>query len=111
LDKKLLAPCGLYCGFCPNLKKETTPYCSGCRSKEGHPFWGECGLYSCAAEQKVENCGLCKDFPCDLFVGHFEGAPDNIEGQKDAIYRLGLLAYLRKFGTEKCLEMVKKLSH
>jgi hypothetical protein len=44
-------------------------------------------------------------------VGHFEGAPDNIEGQKDAIYRLGLLTYLRKFGTEKCLIMVKKLGH
>jgi hypothetical protein len=44
-------------------------------------------------------------------VGHFERAPDNIEGQKDVIYRLGLLAYLREFGTEKCLEMVMKLSH
>ena len=70
-----------------------------------------CKLYACATEHEVENCGLCKDFPCDLFVGHFEGAPDSIEGQKGAIYRLGLLTYLRKFGTEKCLEMVKKLGH
>ena len=109
LDKKLVAPCGEYCGFCLHCKKEKTPSCSGCGNHKGHPFWGECKLYTCATEHRVEHCGLCTDFPCDLFVGHFEGAPDNIEGQRDAILRVGLLAYREKAGTEKYFEMVKKL--
>jgi len=42
-------------------------------------------------------------------VGHFEGAPDSIEGQRDAILRVGLLAYREKAGTGKYFEMVRKL--
>jgi hypothetical protein len=42
-------------------------------------------------------------------VGHFEGAPDSIEGQRDAILRVGLLAYREKAGTEEYFELVKKL--
>jgi hypothetical protein len=68
-----------------------------------------CRLYACATEHEVESCGLCSDFPCKLLVGHFDGALDNMERQKQTIYSVGLLAYLRKFGTEECLEMIEKL--
>ena len=109
MDRKLLAPGGERCRFCAYFKKEKAPYCSGCSNHKGHPFWGECKLYARVTEHKVKHCGLCKDFPCDFFVGHFEGAPDNLEGQRDAIFRVGLLAYRKKRGTEKYLETVKKL--
>ena len=105
MAKTLLAPCGEYCGFCLYYKKEKTPSCSGCANHKGHPFWGECKLYACATEHKVEHCGLCTDFPCDLFVKQFD--PEH--GQKSAIIRAGLLAYRKKAGPEKYFEMVKKL--
>jgi len=40
LESKLLAPCGMYCGFCPYFKGKKSPHCSGCFSKKGHQFWG-----------------------------------------------------------------------
>jgi len=90
-------------------RKKQSPIVLGALTTKGILFWGECRLYACATEHKVENCGLCTDLPCELFVGHFEGASDSVEGQKDALYRVGLLTYLRKFGTEKCLEMIKRI--
>ena len=102
---KLLAACGTYCGLCPYFKKERTPYCSGCGNQKGHLFWGECKPYGCATEHEVEHCGLCGDFPCDLFVESFD--PEH--GQKSAFLRAGLLAYRKRAGTERYLEMVKKL--
>jgi hypothetical protein len=109
LDRKLLAPCGMNCGFCLGYKREKTPYCPGCFAHKGQPYWGECKLYACATKHKVEHCGLCEDFPCDFFVGYFTGAPDNLRGQRDTIFRVGLLTYRKKTSTEKYLEMVKKL--
>ncbi len=104
LDKKLLAPCGTFCGLCQYFEKKRMPYCSGCGNHKGNPFWGECKVYSCSTEHGVEHCGLCKDFPCSLFIGQFD--PEH--GQKNAIFRAGLLVYRKKAGTEKYLEMVKK---
>ena len=105
LDEKLLAPCGTYCRLCSYFSKERTPHCTGCQANKGHPFWGECKLYACAKDHEVKHCGLCKGFPCDLFVGQFD--PEH--GQKSAIVRAGLLAYRKRAGTEKYIEMVKKL--
>ena len=101
----LLAPCGSYCGTCEFLNREEKPSCSGCGNQKGHPFWGECRLYACAKEHKTEHCGLCQDFPCELFVNQFDPA----HGQRSAFTRAGLLAYRKKAGTEKYVEMVKKL--
>jgi len=105
MEKELLAPCGTYCGSCAYYTKERTPHCSGCATHEGHPFWGDCKLYACAKDHEVEHCGLCKEFPCDLFVNQY----DPEYGQKSAFTRAGLLAYRKKAGTDKYNEMVRKL--
>jgi len=66
-------------------------------------------LHACATEHEVEHCGLCRNSPCDLFVGYFEGAPDNLLGQRDTILRAGLLAYRKKATAQEYLEMVQRL--
>jgi hypothetical protein len=50
-------------------------------------------------------CGECKAFPCDLFVRQFNPA----HGPKNAFTRTGLVAYRKKAGTEKYIDMVVKL--
>ena len=105
MEDDLIAPCGTHCGFCVYYKKEKLPYCSGCGVHKGHPFWGECKLFGCANKREVEHCGLCEDFPCDLFVNQFDPA----HGQKSAFTRAGLLAYRKKAGTNKFIEMAKEL--
>lgn len=111
IETRLLAPCGMYCGFCAHYNKVKTPHCSGCFSKKGHQFWGECKLYACAARHEVEHCGLCDDSPCDFFIGYYPGAPDNLQGQRDALLRAGLLSYRKRTEPGKYLEMVKKLKN
>jgi len=105
LDEKLLAPCGTSCGLCPYYNKEKTPHCPGCDTQKGHPFWGACKLYACVGSHEVEHCGLCNEFPCDLFVDQYD--PEH--GQESAFTRAGLLAYRTKAGTKKYIEMTKKL--
>ena len=105
MNRKLLAVCGTYCAMCPHFKEESTPYCTGCGNQKGDPYWGECKIYKCAADRALDHCGLCRDFPCDLFVDQF----DPEQGQESALHRAGLLAYRKRAGTEKYLEMVKKL--
>lgn len=100
-----LAPCGIHCELCSYFKKERTPHCSGCEKQKGHPFWGECKLYACAKDHEVEHCGLCQDFPCELFVNQYD--PEH--GQASAFRRAGLLAYRKRVGTEKFVEMLRKL--
>lgn len=105
MEDVLIAPCGTHCEFCDYYKKERTPHCAGCGSHKGHPFWGGCKLYACAKDHEVEHCGLCKDFPCDLFINQYD--PEH--GQTNAFTRAGLLAYRKKAGTAKYYEIVKKL--
>jgi hypothetical protein len=105
VEDALIAPCGSHCEFCDYFKKARVPHCSGCGTHEGHPFWGACKLYACAKDHKVEHCGLCKEFSCDLFVNQYD--PEH--GQKSAFTRAGLLVYRKKAGTDKYSEMVKKL--
>jgi hypothetical protein len=104
MNEKLVAPCGTYCGTCKFLNREEKPSCSGCGNQNGEPFWGKCRLYACA-KGRVEHCGLCDSFPCDLFVDQFDPA----HGQKSAFTRAGLLVYRRKAGTQRFIEMSEKL--
>jgi hypothetical protein len=107
LNRNLLAPCGTHCGHCSYYTKERTPHCEGCEAQKGRPFWGECKLFACAKEHDVEHCGLCHDFPCDLFVNQYD--PEH--GQRSAFMRAGLLTYRKKYGTEKYVEISKKLNN
>lgn len=104
MDEKFVAPCGTYCGTCSFLNRNEKPSCSGCDRQKGEVFWGKCRLYACATG-RVDHCGVCGDFPCDLFVDQFDPA----HGQKSAFMRAGLLAYRKRAGTQKFIEMSKKL--
>jgi hypothetical protein len=56
-----------YCGLdCKNCEYKGKFNCGGCKATCGHPFHGECKLAKCAIPHKVEHCGLCSSFPCDL---------------------------------------------
>lgn len=104
MDTNLVAPCGTYCGVCMFLNRKDQPSCSGCGNQGGEPFWGKCKLYACA-KNRVEHCGACEDFPCDLFVDSFDPA----HGRKSAFTRAGLLTYRRRVGTQKFIEMSERL--
>jgi len=99
--------CGEFCGSCPYHTGEKQPSCPGCDVVKGKPFWGECEVYTCIAEHGVEHCGLCGEFPCDLFINHYEEAAP--EGQRSAVFRAGVLAYRAKHGDAKALKLLKKL--
>jgi len=101
-----LNPCGSSCEGCPNHTGARQPACAGCTKTSGHPFWGECKPYSCAISHKADHCGVCGEFPCDLLVGHFD--PANPEGQRNAVYRVGVLAYRGRHGEEKALDLIRK---
>ncbi len=105
MNRDILAPCGTHCGQCPYYTKERTPHCNGCEKQKGYPFWGECKLFACAKDHDIEHCGLCPDFPCDLFVNQYD--PEH--GQKNVFMRAGLLAYRKRHGTEKYVEILMKL--
>jgi hypothetical protein len=106
MNEKLLAPCGTFCGTCEILERAEKPNCLGCGRQNGHLFWGECKLFSCAVKHGVNHCGECADFLCDLFADQF----DPSHGQESAFTRGGLLAYRRKAGTAKYVQMAKKLA-
>lgn len=99
------SPCGALCEYCNWFKGDKMPLCPGCRAVEGRPFWGRCETYDCVKEHGVEHCGVCEDFPCDGFVSRY----DPSEGPENALVRAGLLAYLVKHGSEKTVELLKKI--
>ncbi|MCW4051856.1 MAG: DUF3795 domain-containing protein [Candidatus Bathyarchaeota archaeon] len=105
MSENLVTPCGSYCGTCEFLNRKEKPSCSGCSSQAGHPFWGDCKLFACVEEKGVDHCGSCRDFPCELFVNQFDPA----HGRKSAFTRAGLLAYRKKAGTDKFIEIIKKV--
>lgn len=55
--------CGILCSKC-EYREQTN--CKGCVNID-KPFWGEsCPVKTCCENNKVEHCGLCSDFPCEL---------------------------------------------
>ncbi|WP_343208674.1 DUF3795 domain-containing protein [Anaerolentibacter hominis] len=57
--------CGICCSQCTG-KDEV--HCDGCLNMEV-PFWGsECAVKSCCEEKKLNHCGECADFPCDMLA-------------------------------------------
>jgi hypothetical protein len=64
MKKNLVAPCGLYCGWCPFYvmgSKEFT--CKGCWSRE------KCEIRDCAKNKGLELCTFCEEFPCLKLYG------------------------------------------
>jgi len=99
--------CGEHCPTCHYHAEGSSPHCPGCDVVKGRPFWGECKIYSCHSDRGVQHCGLCGDFPCDDFINHYEEALP--EGQRNAVFRAGVLAYRARHGDEKAVALLKKL--
>ena len=64
--------CGIYCSACKLRLKggDDGKKCVGCT----HPkMESGCGIFKCAKERKVANCGLCADFEtCEKLKKHHE---------------------------------------
>jgi len=68
LKRRLAAVCGRYCGRCDAYQQDL---CRGCGYQWGQTRRGECALFRCCVgERGLEHCGLCVDFPCQLFLSH-----------------------------------------
>jgi len=59
--------CGLCCSDF-NCKEQFGFDCRGCAAEENPP-WGECDIKQCCEGKKLEHCGLCADFPCQVLYG------------------------------------------
>ena len=54
---------GILCNECA-YKEEMN--CGGCLNIQ-KPFWGDsCPVKDCCEAKKLEHCGKCNEFPCDL---------------------------------------------
>jgi hypothetical protein len=54
--------CGIICSQCEYREKFN---CGGCVNIQ-NPFWGECSVKACCESKKLDNCGMCSNFPCEL---------------------------------------------
>jgi hypothetical protein len=127
--KNLTAPCGRDCFNCYfflasqnekyrdmlaaklNLPGEKV-VCSGCRNIKGecqvlknYGFSGNCKIYACTQEHKVEFCSDCSNFPCDLLHPLAHGAdkfPHNL--------KVFNLCMIKKMGIENWAEEQAKKS-
>jgi hypothetical protein len=108
-QRRLLTVCGGDCSRCANYLGQKLPHCAGCAAVEGKPFWakGVCPVYACATGRGANHCGDCAKFPCDQFMSHYD--PNNPEGQRNALFRAGVLAYRSKHGDKKTSLLVGKL--
>lgn len=66
--RRVVAVCG---GLCEECAEYRTRRCRGCGDKARSIRQGECGVFRCCVlERGLDHCGLCLDFPCQLFWGH-----------------------------------------
>lgn len=58
----LLAPCGLYCGVCPQFTKSPKKSCYGCNSNKGFAKAERkmCGIFKCCQKLGISRCNECK---------------------------------------------------
>lgn len=55
--------CGMICSECSRREEFG---CSGCNEMSSG-YWGEkCEIKECCEAKKLEHCGLCLDFPCEM---------------------------------------------
>ena len=103
----IFAGCGILCNDCEFHLGEKEPYCPGCTLAKGEPFWGKCQLHQCNIQKSVDHCGVCTEFPCEKFIDQYD--PNNPDGQKDSIFRAGILAYRAKHGDNKAIDLLRKV--
>jgi hypothetical protein len=109
LKRRQAAVCGNHCGQCDAYLANT---CCGCGYQlgltgrpapagESEPSWpkgagSECAIFRCCVgERGLEHCGLCPDFPCQLFLSH--SAPLDVARRYRALLRraeIGTVAWL-----------------
>jgi hypothetical protein len=106
MDKTEFSGCGILCSDCEYHIGDKQTCCPGCKAVAGKPFWGECALYNCIQNHKINQCGKCEEFPCDKFVEAF----DPSHGPESALTRAGIAAYRAKHGDRKTTELVWKIS-
>jgi len=70
-DHKQSTICGLFCSDCKFIEVK----CDGCYNIKGTPFWTKfldidiCPMYNCCVNiKKLDHCGLCNAFPCEVFI-------------------------------------------
>ncbi|MCR1842386.1 DUF3795 domain-containing protein [Murimonas intestini] len=57
--------CGVCCDSC---ERKESVNCSGCLNME-KPFWGgECSVKTCCEGKKLNHCGECPEFPCEMLA-------------------------------------------
>jgi len=69
-DRKLAAPCGLYCGACIDYLEYKSCHgcnctCGACASSEHHR---ECDIYKCCMDKGFDTCGGCQELPCSKLI-------------------------------------------
>lgn len=68
INKKLFAPCGVYCGACSAYNKGS---CLGCRSgstKQKRISKSACKVRNCALHHKrLNHCGECDELVCKTY--------------------------------------------
>ncbi len=69
-EEKLKSVAGLWfkCGWRDKVVPANEMVCRGCLTMN----WCRFGIRECAMERKMENCGKCRDYPCDKIHKAFE---------------------------------------
>jgi hypothetical protein len=119
-ERRLITPCGLYCGRCPlyqaltdvslrkrmaevqGISEDKLALCAGCRALEGKvPVLDSpvCATYTCVTSKKLEFCYECPEFPCLKLAPCADRAAEIPHNTK--IYKLLLL---QKEGIDSFIE-------
>jgi hypothetical protein len=95
LRRRLAAVCGRNCELCDAYRDLG---CCGCGYQLGETRRGECAVFHCCiAERGLEHCGLCPDFPCQVFMSH--ASPLEVTRRYRALCRrteIGTIAWLEE---------------
>ena len=95
MRRGLAAVCGRNCGVCDGYSGSL---CRGCGYQLGRTRRGECALFQCCIVQRgLEHCGLCVDFPSQLYASH--APPLEVARRYRALHRrveIGTVAWLEE---------------
>lgn len=95
MRRRLAAVCGRDCELCTTYQDGI---CCGCGYQLGETCKGECAIFQCCiSDRGLEHCGLCVDFPCQVFVSH--APPLDVARHYRALRRraeIGTIAWLEE---------------